>query len=68
MTFEDAIRRAPVFERLELSSEDKQRSRQYDEQRERNKLKENAYVGRFCIDLLICIWMFSNKACRRCPG
>ena len=39
MTFEDAIRRAPVFERLELSSEDKQRSRQYDEQRERNELK-----------------------------
>ena len=38
MTFADALRRTPVFERLGLSSEDKQRSRQYAEQRQRNDL------------------------------
>ena len=39
MTFADALRRTPVFERLGLSSEDKQRSRQYAEQRQRNDLQ-----------------------------
>lgn len=39
MTFADTLRRAPVFERLGLSSEDKQRSRQYAEQRQRNALQ-----------------------------
>jgi len=39
MTFADALRRAPVFERLSLSSEDKWRRRQYAEQRQRKALQ-----------------------------
>jgi FkbH-like protein len=39
MTFADALRRTPVFERLGLSSEDKQRNQQYAEQRQRNDLQ-----------------------------
>jgi len=39
MTFADALRRTPVFERLGLSSEDKQRNQQYAEQRQRDDLQ-----------------------------
>ena len=39
MTYADTVRAAPVFERLKLSSEDKQRSRQYAELRQRKDLQ-----------------------------
>jgi FkbH-like protein len=41
MTFADALRQTPVFERLNLSSEDKLRSLQYAEQRQRSDLQES---------------------------
>jgi FkbH-like protein len=39
LSFADALRWTPVFERLGLSSEDKQRSQQYAEQRQRKDLQ-----------------------------
>ena len=40
LSFADTVRAAPVFERLKLSSEDKQRSRQYAELRQRKDLRK----------------------------
>lgn len=39
LTYAEALRAAPVFERLRVSSEDKERSRHYAEQRQRNTLQ-----------------------------